>query len=199
MWCLYLQTQRDALLKVILRAQDRQQRLARSSHLSPRVPPWEKTAPAARSGAKVSAARGTAVWPAGLPRPPHLVAAPPQAPTAAREAKKRPRAAPGCSRQNQNPNQKPTVNNLGVQIMHCSPWVLGAWTKGRCHEGRVERGPSVLCLAAERLAPGGDSVDGSHEALLGSITASVLCLLCRYPLEGAQLSHISLGLCLIAN
>jgi hypothetical protein len=79
MWCLYLQTQRDALLKVILRAQDRQQRLARSSHLSPRVPPWKKNGPRGpvRGKGQRGTAGGTAVWPAGLPRPPHLVAAPP--------------------------------------------------------------------------------------------------------------------------
>jgi hypothetical protein len=65
-----------------LRGQDRHAAPVRSSHFPPKDPLWKKTAPRPGQGGKGQrrTAGGTAAWPAGLPRPPHLVAAPPRCP-----------------------------------------------------------------------------------------------------------------------
>ena len=77
---------------------------ARSSHLSPRRPtPWKKTGLAARPGRGTGqrhTAGGTAAWPAGLPRSPHLVAGPSRSPPRPGRRKPgpgRPMGAPGKS------------------------------------------------------------------------------------------------------
>jgi hypothetical protein len=54
--CVYLQTQSGTLLNFCGPKTGRSGPLDLASHLSLRVPPWKKTAPAARPGAKVSAA-----------------------------------------------------------------------------------------------------------------------------------------------
>jgi hypothetical protein len=97
----------------LILAGPRRARRARSiKPLPTKTPPKKKTAPAARPGAKVSAAPPGAPQrgPRASPDHPTWWLAPPGGVrTMAMEAKKQPNLGPGCSHQNQSPNQKTAV------------------------------------------------------------------------------------------
>ena len=92
-----------------LQPQDGHPAPARSSQLSLREPPWKKIGPSPSQGQTSARQRP---WCRHVTRGPPpttpLGGWSPQAPTTAREAKKRPSAAPRCPNQNQKPNQKTT-------------------------------------------------------------------------------------------
>jgi hypothetical protein len=143
--CACISRRRGVVFLIFAGPRRAQTRPARSSHFPAKQPPWKKTAPAARPGAKVSAA-----LPGAPPRDPRASAdhptwwlVPPDAHHGHREAKKRPSSAPGCSHQNQNPNQKTTGCCSVLYAKTFAPLDVkwGYWKKIQRRGGALEIGP----------------------------------------------------------